>query len=784
MTKSCSSRPYGRCPRSLGRFATRVVACLVQAVSSGCADDPETIRAVVDRRVGADVAVTKGDDGGADVLGPAPDTRPPEDGSGVSDTAPLPDGAPVDADTDTSGPDVGPTDATGDGSSPLEARLSLPARLAIPWVPADGRSSNLIHRTTFVGPAPTDAQVRVSIGDDSRLSATASIAGAELVLDLRFEGATSLTRAEGTLTVDVGATRVAEATVFAMAGAHSTLPSSGWRAHTADALRYGEEVTVALDTAPFPHPSGSWTDRSVHVFVPDGYTPREAVDFVVHFHGHYATLASTLPDHLYREQLWASGANLVLVVPQGPVSAASGNFGKLMSPDGLVALLDDVSALLYRDGRVTSPYPGDLVLTEHSGGYQATAANLGAVTARGQVMSAHLFDGLYAREADFEAFARDGGFLRSNHTAGGGTRSDNLALLTALGALATDAPSMANLRTRRAVIWPTRAGHNQSTFWDVAFGESLRWAGSRSRQGPRAELRHATSAAGQLRVRWLAPHDDDLEAWRVETSTDGVAFVTALERPADATEASLPMPAGGGVHVRVRPRMADLADDATLPSDSAFVGADPTVLVVDGFDRILGGSWRALTHPAAALVGQAAGAGAMASNEAVADGEVTLGEYAAVIWLLGDESSSDQTFSAAEQSLVSAYLASGGRLIASGSEVAWDLGARGGGSAFLSNLGATYLADDAGATSARGTGALAAVASFAFGGPAALYAEDYPDALNAASGAERILIYPDGRGAAAGVEGRSAVVGFPLELVEGDESRAAVVRALLDFVRP
>jgi len=763
-----------------------ILACCVLVAGTGCGDDPEPWSATVSRLAPDITAAPSGlvaDVSLSDGQTP-PDTIAPLD---VRADTGIPDASPLDVTTpqDLDGPaDIGPDQAGGALS------LSLPDLIAMPWVPSDGTASTreLVATVASGSPSPAElAAITVTLNGDGSLSAvaTASTNPPGVRLALRFSGAGAHKRAEAALELRLDGKLVVIATVFALAGSVTTIPSATWTEHRSAGVLYGRGATVRLATAPFPDPSGSWTDSSVHVFVPDGFTPRPANDFVVHFHGHGTTVAATLPAHYYREQTWASGANAILVVPQGPVSAASGNFGKLMTPGGLTRLLDDVAAVLYRDGLVASPWVGDLVLTEHSGGYQATAINLETQTDRGQVMSAHLFDGLYGRSADFIAFARAGGFLRSDHTANGGTRTNNTSLLNTLGALATNSTAYEAMRDRRAVIWPTSSSHNDSTWWNAAFAEALRWASAKSRRGPRIELRSVAAVGDQLRVKWFSPNDDLLEAFIVETSRDGSVFATAAEVPASTSEASIVVPAGAqGLYVRVRSRLVDVPQSASLITDTYYGALGADVLVVDGFDRMFDGSFRQYAHVGAARVGVALGSVATASNEAIAGGEVRLSDFALVVWLLGDESSADESFSASEQALVRAYLDAGGRVIASGSELAWDLGARGNGSSFLAKLGATYLADNARASSARGTGDLGGVASFGFGGAGTLYDEDFPDALNAATGARVVLSYPDGKGAAVGVPAKSVVVGFPLELIDTESDLKAVLDGLVGFVRP
>ncbi len=127
-----------------------------------------------------------------------------------------------------------------------------------------------------------------------------------------------------------------------------------------------------MPAAPFPDGSSTFMDPSVRVFLPEGYRERGSEDFVLHFHGFDTTVADTLAGHLYEGHVYASGANVVLVVPQGPVNASSGDFGKLMKPGGLLHLEEEVLVLLCpATGSIQFPIAGDLgPLTSHSGRLQ------------------------------------------------------------------------------------------------------------------------------------------------------------------------------------------------------------------------------------------------------------------------------------------------------------------------------------------------------------------------------------------------------------------------------
>ncbi len=121
----------------------------------------------------------------------------------------------------------------------------------------------------------------------------------------------------------------------------------------------------------------------------------------------------------------------------------------------------------------------------------------------------------------------------------------------------------------------------------------------------------------------------------------------------------------------------------------------------------------------------------------------------------------------------------GGHVIVSGSEVGYALNA----DPFLATLGARFVGDDAGSLKVDGEGPLASLSNVAFGGDAAVYAEDYPDILGVAagSGGVALLRYDTGAVAAVGVAGRGALVGFPLEVVESPSEMASLLHALVTF---
>jgi len=188
------------------------------------------------------------------------------------------------------------------------------------------------------------------------------------------------------------------------------------------------------------------------------------------------------------------------------------------------------------------------------------------------------------------------------------------------------------------------------------------------------------------------------------------------------------------------------------------------------FDGVVAHAW-SLAH--AGLAFDSAEATALTSEA------VMLSSYGLVDWVLGEESSVDETFSDREQALVSAWLGAGKTLIASGAELAWDLGNKGstGDQAFLARLGVGYGGDDAGTYQLTWSGGDLVIDD----GTRGAYDVQYPDVLSPVGGAEVVLQYAGGAaaGVRAGGNGTTITFGVPLEAVFPDAGRDALVASLV-----
>lgn len=255
----------------------------------------------------------------------------------------------------------------------------------------------------------------------------------------------------------------------------------------------GETIELAPKSAPYPTPSGKYADPTVLVFVPSFFAvpPSKRVDFVVHFHGHMTTAKAALTAHKLREQLHASRQNAVLVVPQGPVRAPDGDFGKLMTKGGLARLLADVRRQV--PALRGSTKTGRVVLSAHSGGYRAAAA----CAARGgvDVREIYLFDALYGEVEAFTKFvtAAPGSRKLVSYSVGGRPRElgEVLALtlekrgIDVLRETAERRVTRGELVAAKAAFLSGHATHATATYEELAlrdclFASCLKGKGSRS----------------------------------------------------------------------------------------------------------------------------------------------------------------------------------------------------------------------------------------------------------------------------------------------------------------
>lgn len=299
-----------------------------------------------------------------------------------------------------------------------------------------------------------------------------------------------------------------------------------------------------------------------------------------------------------------------------------------------------------------------------------------------------------------------------------------------------------------------------------------------------------------IQASWKANTESNLLGYRLYYATDDTMTQWALAAdettlPANTTLISLNqsqfkvVPTGNVHHFRLtavvpngsNPVVESNASDVYSRSANT---TGPKVLIVDAFDRA-SGSYTSNAHSFATsyfmgLRDNAQLQLSTAANEKVEDDSVNLNDYELVVWFVGDDSGADLAFSTAEKTKIKNYLDAGGKMLISGSEIAYNVGNSTRAQYdlnFMNNyLKANYVDDgDSSYTPATGmANTTFAGLTIPFG---VVYPEDFPDNINAVNGGTNLLSYTGankvgavgykGKFGAGTIDGGIVYLAFPLE---------------------
>ena len=315
---------------------------------------------------------------------------------------------------------------------------------------------------------------------------------------------------------------------------------------------------------------------------------------------------------------------------------------------------------------------------------------------------------------------------------------------------------------------------------------------------PPSSVAMRNTGAGGVTVSWVPV--PGATSYRVRTSDDGFAFdAGTIVTGTTFNLSGLPHDALRYARVACRNASGTGPDSEPVGARVAPGGAAP-LLLVNGFDRHdrtvkehhNPHDWLVVDGAAVRAVVTAGYPFDGCTNEAVSAALVPLAPYGCVGWVLGEESTYDETFSALEQIRVNLYLAAGGRLFFSGAEVGWDLdllGSPADRAFYEQTLGHDCVADDANTywTQAQASGVLGALPAMMFDDGSVRGDIAYPDIVQPASGTGGQVALRYATGAAAGVlhgNGRVLGIGFPLESLLDPGHRALLMERVLALMCP
>jgi len=300
---------------------------------------------------------------------------------------------------------------------------------------------------------------------------------------------------------------------------------------------------------------------------------------------------------------------------------------------------------------------------------------------------------------------------------------------------------------------------------------------------------------GKVTLTWVCDTTGVI-GYRIYKSSDGTNYTQVLnESTVKTTSAGFALTQKAEYY-----RVASVTDSTLLiesnwstPAGVSNQNSAKKALIVDGLERE--GVWRGTGNPFMANYGKALESGLVSFETAktsyIQSTDLNLKKYFAVFWLVGDESTENETFNSKEQSIVKSYLENGGALFVSGAEIGWDLSNKGTteDKLFYNNyLKASYISDNSNSKAVKAvSNTMYSGYNFNIGQTTPV---DYPDEIGTNGGSVLCYRYDNDKGAGIAysgkfgssvIDGKVIYLGFPLESTANDTTFNLVIAKTVAF---
>lgn len=303
-------------------------------------------------------------------------------------------------------------------------------------------------------------------------------------------------------------------------------------------------------------------------------------------------------------------------------------------------------------------------------------------------------------------------------------------------------------------------------------------------------------------IRLIIQNDPNTTHYKIQLSDDGLNFSNTQYLPLSNTVITGLL----NNHLYfVRVAAIGIADSSAYSEILGTVTSDysPQTIIVSGFDRIYtGNTYNFIIQHGNAFYNNTTSFNS-ATNEAITTGLVNLTDYKIADYMLGNESTANETFSTSEQAKVKTFLEGGGSLFISGAEIAWDLDHLGStdDKDFYNNYLKAIYVNDAPNGQANTFYQCQPIAGNIFegieninfdNGTHGTYNVSYPDLISGMNGGINCLAYTDVASGYGGITfngffpngtqpGKLVNLGFPFETIYQDSTRNHVIKKILDF---